>query len=31
MIIEHETKGHIEMVGTTKKGKTATIESVEGG
>ena len=31
MIIGHETKGHIEMRGTTKNGRIATIESVEGG
>jgi len=28
MIIEHKTKGHIEMEGTTKNGRIATIESV---
>jgi hypothetical protein len=31
MIIEHKTKGHIEMRGTTKNGRIATIESMEVG
>ena len=31
MIIEHKTKGHIEMTGTTRNGRIATIESVKGG
>ena len=31
MIIEHKTKGHIEMRGTTKNGRIATIESVGAG
>ena len=31
MIIEHKTKGQIEMRGTTKNGRIATIESVKVG
>lgn len=31
MIIEHKTKGQIEMRGTTRNGRIATIESMEGG